>query len=130
MSTRPKPTPSIRRLAGDLAERLRAAMPAGAEIAVEPDASISLALGEQGTTVGFGALAAEGGEGALETAVRQVLSSAQDVVAEERAEPWPGWAEGELALPEVRVGEGEIALWFGPEGRPTLAFDPIPLPGR
>ena len=62
-----------------------------------------------------------------EIAASNVLSTAQDVVSESTAMPWPR-ARGEaldLALPGCRCTDGMLQLWFGDEGDPVLPLRPI-----
>ncbi|HEU4881273.1 MAG TPA: hypothetical protein VFT45_03480 [Longimicrobium sp.] len=64
----------------------------------------------------------------LETAGRAVLSGVQDCVSEYLALPWPGDADGGMAIPGVRVDAERVHLWFGgSESAPVVSLRPIDL---
>lgn len=65
--------------------------------------------------------------GRLDVAALSTISGIQDVFAEELAEPWPASA-GEMPAPDVRVGDGVLLAWFGPQERPDLTLTPFELP--
>lgn len=60
-----------------------------------------------------------------------VLSAAQDMVAETTREPWPRLPRGGMANPGTRVEAGRVYLWYGPdddsEASAVLSLTPIEL---
>ena len=57
-----------------------------------------------------------------------MLSSLQDLIAEETTEPWPDANDEPLPMPETLVESGALHLWYGDREQPVLALRPIPLP--
>lgn len=60
-----------------------------------------------------------------------VLSAAQDMVAETTHDPWPRLLQGGMANPGTRVEAGRVYLWYGPdddsEATAVLSLVPIEL---
>ena len=62
---------------------------------------------------------------AARTAVN-ILSGVQDTISRILREPWPRQSTGEMALPEARVDQQRLYLWFGPaEDAAALTLRPI-----
>ena len=59
-----------------------------------------------------------------------MLSTLQDVIAEDTAEPWPDASGDPLPMPETAVESGVLHLWYGDRDEPAVALRPIPLPSR
>ena len=60
----------------------------------------------------------------LERACIGVLDRFQDWAAEETGDPWPA-REGEMPRPGVEVKDQLILPWYGDQGSPALALEPI-----
>lgn len=61
----------------------------------------------------------------VETAARATLSAIQDVVAEYLTLPWPVVPDGTMPLPDARVTDGWLELWFGERDSPAAALPSI-----
>jgi hypothetical protein len=66
----------------------------------------------------------------VEAAAWQVLSTLQDLIAEDTTEPWPDEGRNSLPRPEAVVESGMLHLSYGHRDEPVLALRPIPLPSR
>src|SRR5206468_4168026 len=105
-----------------LASRLDAAVPEPFQVVAEQEEVWLLEKGRRNT----------GGiivDLEVEEAVWRVLTDFQDELAEQLRVPWPhdpalGYVFHE---PEVVVRDGAVHFWYGEEGNPVLAFEPIPL---
>ena len=60
-----------------------------------------------------------------------ILSSVQDMIAEDTTEPWPQLPQGGMAMPGTRADAGRVYLWYGPDSRredaAVLSLPPIEL---
>jgi hypothetical protein len=63
----------------------------------------------------------------VETAGRAVLSGIQDCVSEYLTRQWPAGADGQMAMPDVRVEAERVHLWFGAAEAATVTLRPIGL---
>jgi hypothetical protein len=64
----------------------------------------------------------------LETAGRAVLSAIQDCVSEYLTLQWPVGADGQMAIPDVRVDAERVHIWFGSsEAAAVVTLRPIGL---
>jgi hypothetical protein len=55
-----------------------------------------------------------------------ILSGVQDTISRILREPWPRKSTGEMALPDARVDQQRLYLWFGPaEDAAALTLRPI-----
>jgi hypothetical protein len=64
---------------------------------------------------------------AARTAVN-ILSGVQDTISRILREPWPRQSTGEMALPDARVDQQQLHLWFGPaEDTAALRLRPIEI---
>lgn len=144
----PEPSPAAVRLAAALAERLDAVLPPpfrahaeGGWVALYHDSAWNGSTGVAGVLDQELDAAEPGPEDAdagprpladlARTVAWNVLSSAQDAVAEATTNPWPVLPGGGMALPGARADDAWLHLWYGPHydheagAVPTLA--PIPL---
>jgi len=62
----------------------------------------------------------------LASVALSALSDVQDVISIELTTPWPANAH-QQPMPNVRVVEGRIYLWFGDAQSPVLTCEPIAL---
>lgn len=59
---------------------------------------------------------------------RNVLSTLQDVMARETAEPWPSTDRNPSAtLPHVAVRNGVVHMWYGDDARVLVELQPLLL---
>ena len=64
----------------------------------------------------------------VDAAAWNVLSTLQDMIAEDTTEPWPDTGRNPLPRPETAVESGVLRLWYGDRDEPVLTLRPIPLP--
>jgi hypothetical protein len=115
-------------LVAELVVRLRDVVPEGFTVSASTSGSgveMSLSYVEEIVEQPHGSFA-----GHVETAAWNVLSSLQDLIAEETTEPWPDTNGSSLPVPETAVESGVLRLWYGDRDAPVLALRPIPLPRR
>lgn len=117
------------KLAGALAERLRAVIPAEVEVTATGE---RIRLSIRGT-VGWSEadlrwpLEQWEGEEAVCSAVAHVLDGFQDDIAETVGEPWPALSPGPMPEPFAYVRDGELVAGYGDLGAPVLGLEPIGL---
>ena len=56
-----------------------------------------------------------------------VLSGVQDCICEYLGEPWPSADGRNLAMPQVRSDERQVALWYGSEDREAAVISLPPI---
>jgi hypothetical protein len=124
---------SSRNLAAALAERLAHIVPRGFSVRSE-DTDISVY--RDGKLVG-GSAALEiindddgrGLDERIEVAVQAVVSGIQDDIIETIKGPWPGTSTRgvDLPMPDCRVTDDQLRVWFGDEKAPVASVPPISL---
>ena len=120
---RPDEQARLRSLLLALVERLGPALPAGFSLAFGRGSLLLFRDLEQLDEIDLTWVAEEGDT--LAWTVEHALDRLQDTIAEETADPWPGWRSLPGAAAEVR-GDA-LHLWYGDPAEPVLAFEPIPL---
>ncbi len=63
----------------------------------------------------------------VEIAASNVLSTVQDVITEDSAQPWPATEAG-LPMPETEIEHGVLHMWFGVRTQPEFELEPISIP--
>jgi|SRR5450759_2519861 len=117
-----------RRLALELASRMRDIVPEGVTVTVEGDL---LRFGNRGTARAgsYGCQWINGGQGSIEDltvrASELALNDLQDFVTEATTEPWPG--SGSPPCPGARLEGRLIELWFADHDHPDAQLRPLPL---
>ena len=118
-------------LASALAERLAQVLPEGFSISSDgPDLWLDTPDGV-GTSAWAGAVDRNPMDLSLYTgAATTVLDSIQDGVSVTLREPWPlvmVGSEHQMAMPDAKVVDGVLELWYGNEDAPAIRFQPIKL---
>jgi hypothetical protein len=117
-----------------LASTLAAAAPPGVAVDADPPGYIMIWSGETNwIVVSVCEIAEQEGDlrGHLEAACFSVLSSFQDVVVHELRDEWPRMTatatdtSSRLPLPQVRILDQQIELWFGTETHRVVSLGPI-----
>jgi hypothetical protein len=113
------------RLAEAIADRLAKVLPVswsaharfeeGPEVVITRDGEAERAVGGVG-------------DFEIEDIYVEILSQAQDEIAEETTDAWPGGPRSRhLWMPDAEVIDDQVHAWFGPKDDPVLTLEPIDL---
>lgn len=126
----PQPVVSSPDLAAELAIRLNEVAPEGFTVIAE---HTYVAVRYNGELIGRSGAAEflESIEGiqnppeAIKRAVRVILDTVQDYVADTSTEPWPGTRD--QPNPGIRLSGSHLEMWFGDQDNPVLKLRPLDL---
>ena len=119
---------SSRKLAAALAQRLNDIAPAPFRLSAE-EGRVNIYRGDVLDTISFTPDIVEDEtrdlSEVLYTATWSVLSALQDIISEETHDAWPSTDGRTMALPDVRIGEEAVHLWYGEEEAPLVRLPAI-----
>jgi hypothetical protein len=90
---------------------------------LEPGPAVAITRNDTGGRIIYGVADFE-----IPAIYEEILSQAQDAIAEETTDAWPGGPGARrLWMPDVEIVDDEVRAWFGPKDDPVLVLEPISL---